>query len=127
MLSWCNRFNICSFLDNHHYRLPGHSYECLIGCGVESSVNANAGTALPQLQQWLDEHKGNWCFGHLGYNLKEETEQLPSKHIDNIGFADLLFFVPQYVFQLNEQELRIGSLTNDHETVCNAINAEEVD
>lgn len=125
MLSWCNRFNICSFLDNHHYRLPGHSYECLIGCGVTSSVTANAGTALPQLQQWLDDHKGNWCFGHLGYNLKEETEQLPSTHIDRIGFADLFFFVPQYVFQLNEQELRIGSLANDHETVWNEMNKEE--
>ncbi|QNA46820.1 anthranilate synthase component I family protein [Lacibacter sediminis] len=126
MLSWCNRFNICSFLDNHHYRLPGHSYECLIGCGVESSVTANAGTALQQLQQWLHLQQGNWCFGHLAYNLKDETEQLPSTHIDKIGFTDLLFFVPQYVFQLNEQELRIGSLTDDHETIWNEINAVEI-
>jgi para-aminobenzoate synthetase component 1 len=126
MLNWCNRFNICSFLDNHHYRLPGHSYECLIGCGVTTSVTANAGTALPQLQQWLHVQKDCWCFGHLGYNLKEETEQLPSTHIDKIGFADLFFFVPQYVFQLNEQELRIGSLNDDHETVWNEINAEEI-
>lgn len=126
MLSWCNRFNICSFLDNHHYRLPGHSYECLIGCGVATSVTANAGTALTQLQQWLHLQLGSWCFGHLSYNLKEETEQLPSTHIDKIGFADLLFFVPQYVFQLNEQELRIGSLKDDHETVWHAINAKEI-
>lgn len=126
MLNWCNRFNICSFLDNHHYRLPGHSYECLIGCGVASSVTANAGTALLQLQQWLHLQQGNWCFGHLAYNLKEETEQLPSTHIDKIGFADLFFFVPQYVFQLNEHELRIGSLMDDHETIWSTINEEEI-
>ena len=126
MLSWCNRFNICSFLDNHHYRLPGHSYECLIGCGVTSSVTANAGTALPQLQQWLDLEQGNWIFGHLNYDLKEETEQLSSTHIDRIGFPDLFFFVPQYVFQFNEQELRIGSLKDDHEPIWNEINTVEI-
>jgi para-aminobenzoate synthetase component 1 len=54
MLSWCNRFNICAFLDNHHYRLPGHSYECLVGCGAVASVTANAGTALNELQLFLD-------------------------------------------------------------------------
>jgi len=53
MLSWCNRFNICAFLDNHHYQLPGHSYECLVGCGAVTSVAANAGTALQELHFFL--------------------------------------------------------------------------
>ncbi len=120
MLSWCNRFNICSFLDNHHYQLPGHSYECLAGCGVTASVTANAGNALEVLQAFLDE-QNDWCFGHLGYDLKNETEQLSSAHENKIGFPDLCFFVPQYVFQLSETGLRIGSLQNDHATVYAAI------
>lgn len=116
MLSWCNRFNICAFLDNHHYRLPAHSYECLAACGTVASVTANAGNALQQLQQFLDQHS-DWCFGHLGYDLKNETEQLQSHHDDKIGFPDLFFFVPQYVFQLNDTALSIGSLQNDHAAV----------
>jgi para-aminobenzoate synthetase component I len=120
MLSWCNRFNICSFLDNHHYQLPGHSYECLAGCGVTASVKANAGNAFESLQTFLDQ-QNDWCFGHLGYDLKNETEQLTSAHKNKIGFADLYFFVPQYVFQLSETELRIGSLNDDHATVYDAI------
>src|SRR3990167_10737415 len=115
MLSWCNRFNICSFLDNHHYQLPGHLYECLVGCGVEASVKANAGDAFSSLQTFLDQ-QNDWCFGHLGYDLKNETEQLTSSNENKIGFADLYFFVPKYVFQLSETELRIGSLQHDHAT-----------
>lgn len=125
MLSWCNRFNICAFLDNHHYQLPGHSYECLIGCGTVSSVTANAGTALHELQLFLDK-QNDWCFGHLGYDLKNETEHLQSIHADKIGFADLCFFVPEYVFQLGEKEITIGSLKNDHAEVFQQIKAQSI-
>ncbi len=120
MLNWCNRFNICAFLDNHHYQLPGHSYECLAGCGSVAEIKANAGNALNSLQQFLNK-QNDWCFGHLSYNLKEETENLHSSHADQIGFPDLTFFVPQYVFQLSETTLSIGSCTNDHASVFEEI------
>jgi len=125
MLSWCNRFNICAFLDNHHYQLPGHNYECLVGCGVAASVTANAGTALQELQIFLDG-QNDWCFGHFGYDLKNETEQQESSHSDKIGFADLYFFVPEYIFQLGEKEISIGSLKNDHAEVFQQIKAESI-
>ena len=125
MLSWCNRFNICAFLDNHHYQLPGHSYECLVGCGAIASVTVTAGNALHELQLFLDQ-QNDWCFGHLGYDLKNETEQLQSTHVDQIGFADLCFFVPEYVFQLGENEISIGSLNNDHAEVFQQIKAQSI-
>ncbi|NCU05611.1 MAG: anthranilate synthase component I family protein [Chitinophagaceae bacterium] len=121
MLSWCNRFNICSFLDNHHYRLPGNSYECLAGCGELSRLSVNTGTALSQLNNWLTEHTGEWIFGHLGYDLKTETEDVVSTHAHHTGFPDLCFFVPQYVFQLSETELKIGSIYNDQQEVMQQI------
>ncbi|TWI83718.1 para-aminobenzoate synthetase component 1 [Lacibacter cauensis] len=125
MLSWCNnRFNICSFLDNHHYRLPGNSYECLVGCGEVSLLQLNAGTALEQLQQWLQQHAEEWRFGHLGYDLKAEIDDLPSSHQNKTGFADLCFFVPQYVLQLSETELKIGSVNYDHDLVWQQIKTE---
>ncbi|RXK58514.1 anthranilate synthase component I family protein [Lacibacter luteus] len=127
MLSWCNnRFNICSFLDNHHYRLPGNSYECLVGCGEISVLQLNAGTALEQLQQWLLQHEGEWRFGHLGYDLKTEIESLPSLHENKTGFSDLCFFVPEYVFQLSETELKIGSVNNDQDLIFHEIKAEQL-
>ena len=121
MLNWGNRFNICAFLDNHQYQLQGHNYECLAGFGSIASIKANAGTALSQLQFFLNAHNNDWCFGHLGYNLKNETTQVVSATTTCIGFSDLFFFVPKYVFQLNEQELKIGSFANDHAKILEQI------
>jgi para-aminobenzoate synthetase component 1 len=73
MLSWASRFNICCFLDNHGYGLPGHSFECLMASGARHSIRAGAGDALDQLTGFAGLHK-DWIFGHLGYGLARETE-----------------------------------------------------
>jgi para-aminobenzoate synthetase component I len=138
MLNWGNRFNICAFLDNHQYQLPGHEQECLAGFGCVHEVkcglvrgDTNHGDrdtnqdlaskpSLEQLQQFLDVHK-DWCFGHFNYELKDEIEGLHSSHEEQMGFPQLYFFVPKYVLQLNEKELSVGSLENDHAEVYQQI------
>lgn len=121
MLNWCNLFNICILLDSHQYRLPGQQYECLAACGVNASVSANAGTALEQLQHFLEAQQGDWCFGHLAYDLKQEIEGLHTKHDNPVGFPDLHFFRPQTVLQLSNTELNIGVLQGAPENVWQEI------
>jgi len=125
MLSLGNRFNICAFLDNHQYQLPGHEQECLAGFGAVKELHCSATephplSSLQRLQQFLDE-TDDWRFGHLGYDLKNEIEQLHSRYTDATGFPLVYFFVPQYVLQLNERELKIGSFENDHELLFREI------
>ncbi|MFN4286534.1 MAG: anthranilate synthase component I family protein [Lacibacter sp.] len=117
MLNWCNRFNICVLLDTHQYQLPGRRYECLAACGAAAAVAATAGTALDQLQRFLDAHRGDWCFGHLAYDLKQETEGAPTRHANPVGFADLHFFRPQVVLQLSTTRLTIGVLAGNPDDV----------
>lgn len=143
MLNFGNRFNICAFLDNHQYQLPGHEMECLAGFGCVKEIrcevageNTNQGDAkvgvlanrknsLLQLQEFLD-NTNDWCFGHLSYDLKNEIEELTSEHENKIGFPVLCFFEPQYVLQLNEQQLKIGSFADDHAQLFEQICAMEV-
>lgn len=120
MLNWCNRFNICCFLDNHNYHLSHHSVECLAAAGAHRSVTASAGNAFSVLRDF-QRQQSDWLFGHLGYDLKNETEQLTSRNPDRIGFPDLFFFVPQVILQLNDQLLTIGSLNDDHEHILEQI------
>jgi para-aminobenzoate synthetase component 1 len=125
MLSLGNRFNICAFLDNHQYQLPGHELECLAGFGAVKELQCIATepdslSSLQRLKEFLDE-TDDWRFGHLGYDLKNEIEQLHSRHTDATGFPLVYFFVPQYVLQLNERELKIGSFENDHELLFKQI------
>ena len=124
MLSWANQFNICCFLDNQHYHLPHHSFECMAAAGSVQTLVTGAGTAFEQLQQLYEQNR-DWLFGHLSYDLKNETEGLASNNTDRIGFPDLCFFIPEVILQLNGQELLIGAFDNRHETIFHEICAIE--
>lgn len=108
MLSWVQQFGTFCLLDNHQYRMEPHSQECLLAAGVKHSILANAGQALVKLEHFIEErktknkdHKPGWLFGHLGYDLKNELEELHSLHADQIGFPDLFFFEPQVLIRFS--------------------------
>ncbi len=107
MLNWANRFNIFCFLDNHQYHFGEPAFECLLGAGCTAQMSAPAdGGAFTMLADFYKKHPG-WLFGHLGYDLKNEVEQLQSSGKDNIGFADLGFFVPETVLEIKNNLLYI--------------------
>ncbi len=123
MLSWCNRFNICCFLDSQQYPSSLQRFECLLAAGSIHSLKLQAGDdVFLQLRAFHEKH-ADWIFGHLGYDLKNGLEPLVSEHPDGIGFPDLFFFVPEVIVQLNEDTISIGSVHTDHEQVYQDIMA----
>ncbi|PVD49568.1 aminodeoxychorismate synthase component I [Terrimonas sp.] len=125
MLYWANQFNICCFLDDHQYKMPGHTFECILAVNSIADVKANAGNAFQQLDLFLRQND-DWCFGHLGYDLKNELENLHSKNADYIQFPDLFFFVPETVVILKESELVIGVCGDNHLAIASAITGKPV-
>jgi para-aminobenzoate synthetase component 1 len=123
MLSWANRFNICSFLDNHQYHsIPStrdQTVECLVAAGAVQSFSAEK-NILPQLQDFCSRQT-DWLFGHINYDLKNEIENLHSAHPDHIGFPTIFFFQPEIVLSLKETELTISSLTDNPATIFEQI------
>ncbi|HEY9257615.1 anthranilate synthase component I family protein [Chitinophaga sp.] len=108
MLDWGNQFNICCFLDNNNYHSPNHQYEAILAADALHTLEVNAGNAFPALQQFYNTHQ-DWLFGHLAYDLKNETVPgLQSQHFDGIGFPDMCFFLPRVVMQLQEGQVHIG-------------------
>ena len=108
MLSWANQFGIFCFLDNHRYQTNYHSIECLLAVGNKNSFIANAGNALNDLQNFLNENP-RWLFGHLGYDLKNEIESVTSSYKSRHGFPDIFFFEPKIIIRLSEKEMEIES------------------
>jgi para-aminobenzoate synthetase component I len=106
MLNWANRFNIFCLLDNQQYNFTAPAFECLLAVGCKKNITAQSGTAFEQLKGFSNENKG-WLFGHLGYDLKNETEKLQSDNFDGAGFADMYFFVPEIVIKLTEKNVSI--------------------
>ena len=125
MLNWCNRFNICIFLDNHQYNSDDHQYEVIAGCGTAAAIELKCRNALHGLQVFLNEHQ-DWCFGHLGYGLMQETEGVTSRHPSSSFFSDLGFFVPEILFLLSKDQLTIGSLNQDPENIWKQLTDSEI-
>jgi len=122
MLNWANRFNIFCLLDNQQYNFSKPAFECLLAVGCKTNFTARAGTAFEELKIFAAKNNG-WLFGHLGYDLKNETEKLQSSNADGIGFDDIHFFVPEAVLELKENEVTIF-LDGDAKKIMDAIELE---
>jgi para-aminobenzoate synthetase component I len=107
MLNWASRFSIFCLLDNQQYHFEEPSFECLFAVGCKKNIELSCGTAFEELSAFYTNAEGQWLFGHLGYDLKNEVEKLRSDNIDNIGFADTHFFIPEIVLRLNENTVEI--------------------
>jgi para-aminobenzoate synthetase component 1 len=122
MLNWANRFNIFCLLDNHQYHFESAAFECLLAAGSKRNITATAGNAFSLLKQFSNDHPKACLFGHFGYDLKNETEQLFSENFDGIQFPDLHFFEPEIVLQLSSRQLIIDA-EEDAENIFQQINA----
>ncbi len=111
MLNWGNQFNICCFLDNHHYHFSHHSIECVLAAGSIRQIHS-----LNELSEYC-KNNTDWLFGHFGYDLKNKIEKLSSDNPDYIQFPDLFFYVPEVVIQLSSTEINIGLFNSDHEKI----------
>jgi para-aminobenzoate synthetase component 1 len=120
VLNWANRFNTFCFLDNHQYQLKPHSVECILAAGSLDFIKADAGSGLNHLQQFISGNK-KWLFGHLGYDLKNEIEDVHSSHSDPVQFPDLFFFQPEVLIRLDKKEMIIESEGEDEEKIFHEI------
>ena len=64
-------------------------------------------------------------FGHLGYDLKNEIEELSSANASMIKFPDLFFFEPKVVIKLSEMEISIEA--ENPEMIFKNISDESID
>jgi para-aminobenzoate synthetase component 1 len=112
-------------LDNHQYELPAKTYEGICAAGSIDSIHLPAGNAFNLLKDFHQKHR-DWIFGHLGFDLKNELEELTSELPDNIGFPDLHFFVPEILVFISENELKIGLTGDHHEKVFNEILSQDL-
>jgi len=119
VLNWSQQFSTFCFLDSHDYEDASGSVGCLFAGGMRREIKLNAGTALQQLQDFIDQ-RSSWLFGHLAYDLKNEIEDLESLHTDHIGFPDLYFFEPEIIIRITHDQMIIES--NDPADVFRQLN-----
>lgn len=129
-LCWSDQFEQVCYLDNNVYSSHAYySYECLVAVKAIKELKANSGNAFEQLKEFQQQNKGNWLFGFLGYDLKNEIEKLSSKNPDGIQMPDMHFFIPEIIIEINKEYLLIYASTqkeaNNIMKEISAINIEQ--
>ena len=117
-MQWASSFDACCFLDSNNFKDPYSSFDVLIAAGVKTELVASAGNAFGALAQFRKENPG-WISGFFGYDLKNETEDLTSGNLDQLGFPDLYFFVPQHLIIIKGNEVEF--ITDDPQGIVKAI------
>ena len=73
MLNWAQPFNIFCLLDNRQYHFEVPAFECMLAAGCKQKIQPGEGKSFETLKHLYREEQ-DWLFGHLGYDLKNETE-----------------------------------------------------
>lgn len=120
MLNWANRFNIFCLLDNQQYQFDTPAFECLLAVGCKEKIELSAGNAFDHLSKFYSK-QNDWLFGHIGYDIKNEVEQLSSNNFDSIKFPDLCFFIPEIILQLNNKQVTVFFEEGNAEEIIDAI------
>ena len=112
MLNWASRFNICCFMDSHHYKSPFHSFECLLAVGCKTAFNANH-SETGSLDNFYATTE-DWIFGHLNYEFGNETPVRKTLTEPRSTFPNAFLFVPEIIIKLVGNELQIGITNDEH-------------
>ncbi|MEL6867432.1 MAG: anthranilate synthase component I family protein, partial [Bacteroidota bacterium] len=125
-LEWGAQQDQLCYLDSNAYASSDRygRYEALIAIGcrakIEQMASLGKGGAFDALQSFQQRQK-DWLFGYLGYDLKNDIEQLQSTNTDRMAWPDLHFFVPEYVLEVFKDRVCIHSHEERPEQIFEAI------
>ncbi|CAM3901376.1 MULTISPECIES: anthranilate synthase component I family protein [Flavobacterium] len=122
LLHWSNQFREVVFLDSNNYTHKYSSYDLVFAVDAFTSIKTDYHNAFEDLYQY-QSHSKDWLFGYLSYDLKNDTEVLHSKNLDNLEFPDVYFFQPKKLFFLKGNALEIQYLNMCDDEVDDDFNA----
>jgi len=122
-LQWASSFTVCCYLDSNNFNDKYSRFDCLVACGVKAELTLDAGNAFERLEEFRQENPG-WIAGFLGYDLKNEIEQLGSANADGLKFPDLYFFVPEYLVIVRGTEAEL--IADDPQSLYKAIQDQSI-
>ena len=109
LLLWAHQFDVFVWLDNNDYHQKYSSYDAVLAVGVNTSIHCDCRDAFDKLKEF-QSGINDYIFGYLGYDLKNDLEDLTSNNNDGIDFSDLYFFQPKKIFCLKENTLEVKYL-----------------
>lgn len=105
-LQWASTFDAVCYLDSNGFKDSYSKFDSLIAIGAKNELTGNSSNAFKQLETFRKQNPG-LLTGFLGYDLKNEVENLSSSNADYLQFPELYFFVPQHIILIKGNEVEI--------------------
>ena len=94
-LAWSNQYTYSAYFDPNHFSYPYQPFKHMLGVAGEQAFVLEANQDRAGFFQLLKKaHKRKWLMGFLGYDLKNELEQLKGENAELSPFPKALLFEP---------------------------------
>lgn len=105
ILSWATQFEYICFLNPNEWQnknYPFGTWQKMLAVSSFCLENSFIDEKLPQ---------NEWIFGYLGYDLKNQIENLQSQNLDFLQFPESLCFVPEWLLIWEKEHIQIWGKT----------------
>lgn len=102
LLRWSRRFKEIAWLDSNGHADPYGEFDSILAVDAYGTIVLPRTTgAFDKLQAYRKEI-GDWLFGFLSYDLKNDVEELSSTNFDGLLFPNLFFFQPKKIIKVHK-------------------------
>ena len=92
LLAWAQQFEEVMWLDSNRdlsdSKQKYGDFDVVLAIGAEKKIECNYRNAFDKLKTFKAAIN-DYLFGYLGYDLKNDTEDLKSNKFDGLGFSDI--------------------------------------
>ena len=96
LLLWAQQFEEVLWLESNGHTDRYGSFDALLAVDALTSLETDYRNAFDALKEYQNQ-TGDWLFGYLSYDLKNDVEALCSRNHDGLGFSELYFFQPKKI------------------------------
>jgi para-aminobenzoate synthetase component 1 len=108
-LIWSQQFDEVIWLDSNNYEQKYGSYDAILAVEAFTSIQTDYEDGFEKLKEY-QTLVGDWIFGYLTYDLKNDVEPIDSNNSDRLEFPDLSFFQPKKLFLFKDDQIEIQYL-----------------
>jgi para-aminobenzoate synthetase component 1 len=111
LLQWGQQFKTAVWLDSNNYRQKYSNFDAVLAVDSHSKIETNYLNAFQKLKEYQTNVQ-DYIFGYLGYDLKNDVEDVTSNNFDGLHFPDLFFFQPKKIFLIKGNTIELKYLTD---------------
>lgn len=131
LLAWAQQYETAVWLDSNHHEQNYSTYESILAVDEFTGIKTDAHNAFEKLKEYQSTTQ-DYIFGYIGYDVKNDTENLNSSNFDGLDFPDIYFFQPQKLLFVHQNQIEFhylkmidDEIESDFELIKNQLISQE--